>query len=278
MISHANPIPAFYAPPGRVFFMTLAPAGAYDNRRKGCGMGARKAFTLVELLVVVAIIALLATIIAPSLRRATFMTRLSVCAAHQHAFGSVANLYASDHRQFYPRQDLAGTGRNLWDVSNDFYGLRHDYDMPHEMFFCPTTPRDFVEKRYNHYGWFKLIGYMYWVPRRFGSIIAPPDPGDTNHVVLDTEVFRGPISAVDRHLGANPLLTDVVGIGQGLAQGDLRTVNLARERPPGLTSTSAHQFHGLVELSNQVYGDGHVRTVPGNEIRVRYLGNWWNFR
>ena len=241
-------------------------------------MGARRAFTLVELLVVVAIIALLVSILAPSLRRATYLTRLSVCAANQHAFGSIANLYASDHRQFYPRQDLGGTGRNLWDVSNDFYNLRHEYNMPHEMFFCPTAPRDFVETGYDQYGWFKLIGYMYWVPRKFGGIVAPPDPGDTNHVVLDTEVFRGPISAVDRYLSANPLLTDVVGISQGAAPADLTSVNLARESPPGLTATSAHQWQGLVELSNQVYGDGHVRAVPGEEIRVRYLGNWWNFR
>ncbi len=60
-------------------------------------MHARRAFTLVELLVVVAIIALLIAILLPALKQAKETAQIVKCASHQRSIGIAMSLYASDH-------------------------------------------------------------------------------------------------------------------------------------------------------------------------------------
>ena len=62
----------------------------------------RAAFTLVELLVVVAIIALLTALLLPSLNRARFVTRLSVCGGNLRQIGVGAFSYATANKGYYP--------------------------------------------------------------------------------------------------------------------------------------------------------------------------------
>ncbi len=61
----------------------------------------RKAFTLVELLVVVAILALLLAIVSPSLSRAKDLARAAVCGANLHAQGVALQLYVT-RTGYYP--------------------------------------------------------------------------------------------------------------------------------------------------------------------------------
>ncbi|MHC4718208.1 MAG: type II secretion system protein [Planctomycetota bacterium] len=67
------------------------------SRRKG------KAFTLVELLVVVAILALLITILMPSLNRAKVLAQTTICQTKLHNIGRAAMLYAADNNDMVPR-------------------------------------------------------------------------------------------------------------------------------------------------------------------------------
>ncbi len=62
-----------------------------------------RAFTLVELLVVVAIIALLVSILLPSLGRAKAVTRMVMCQTNLNAIGKAAFLYASNNDDYIPR-------------------------------------------------------------------------------------------------------------------------------------------------------------------------------
>jgi prepilin-type N-terminal cleavage/methylation domain-containing protein len=61
------------------------------------------AFTLVELLVVVSIIALLVAILLPSLRRAREQAKLTVCGSHLKQLGAAIHLYAVDYSGMIPR-------------------------------------------------------------------------------------------------------------------------------------------------------------------------------
>lgn len=58
------------------------------------------AFTLIEVLVVVAIIALLIAILLPSLRRARDGARATVCGCNLHQLGVAQVMYASEHKDY----------------------------------------------------------------------------------------------------------------------------------------------------------------------------------
>lgn len=64
---------------------------------------ARRAFTLVELLVVVSIIALLVSILLPSLRGARDQAKLLKCGTNLAIFGKALNIYASEYQDYVPR-------------------------------------------------------------------------------------------------------------------------------------------------------------------------------
>ncbi len=70
----------------------------------------RHAFTLVELLVTIAVIALLAAILVPVLSKARESSRKSVCQTNLRQISTAFSLYACDHEGFYP----CNGDPNLW--------------------------------------------------------------------------------------------------------------------------------------------------------------------
>jgi len=77
-----------------------------------------RGFTLVELLVVVAIIALLVTILMPSLKRAKVLALRAVCEVNLHHIGTGCSLYAMENNGFFPHAD----GIYMGDTRNVFHG------------------------------------------------------------------------------------------------------------------------------------------------------------
>lgn len=67
------------------------------------------AFTLIEVLVVVAIVALLITLAVPSLLTAREKTRLIICQSNQRSVAFAWHAYLKDHRDRLPRGYLTGT-------------------------------------------------------------------------------------------------------------------------------------------------------------------------
>lgn len=67
---------------------------------------AHHGFTLVELLVVVAIIALLIAILLPVLGKAKEAARVVQCASHLRGQGTATMMFAQDHNGYLPKQDV----------------------------------------------------------------------------------------------------------------------------------------------------------------------------
>ena len=68
----------------------------------------RSAFTLIELLIVVSIIALLLAMLIPSLRRARDLAKLSVCATNLSQLGVAITVYAEQNRDRIPHSPACG--------------------------------------------------------------------------------------------------------------------------------------------------------------------------
>ncbi len=121
----------------------------------------RGAFTLIEVLVVVAIIALLAAILLPSLARARAQARSTVCVTHERQIGTAMNVFSIEHRGRVPR----GLSRhpasgNLSKPPNwlrmivRMFGDKRNYEenfnrVPverHEVFSCPARSAEYGKK------------------------------------------------------------------------------------------------------------------------------------
>ena len=101
----------------------------------------RKAFTLIEMLVVIAIIAILAGLLMPALTRARKEARKTHCLNNQKQVGIYLAMYATDHRGRYPSvswPDVGGLGRR-YDSSMSIAQLWPDYADNQELFHCLMT-------------------------------------------------------------------------------------------------------------------------------------------
>ena len=96
--------------------------------------GSRRAFTLIELLIVIAIIAILAGILVPALHSAKKKARQSLCLSNLRQLAQGCRMYQDTYNEFYPG----------WLSS-----LANDYTISDpKLFVCPEDP----DKENNKWG------------------------------------------------------------------------------------------------------------------------------
>ena len=116
----------------------------------------KKSFSLVEMLVVIAIIAILLTFLLPGLGKARAQARSAQCSAQMHQIGLANQMYLSDNSNYYsPKKYQVGTYYDSGDykernannyLSSDgagYYGtntyLDYQYIQKKETFICPSS-------------------------------------------------------------------------------------------------------------------------------------------
>lgn len=89
-------------------------------------------FTLIEVLVVVAIIALLVAILIPSLQKARWQAKVSACQARLHDLGNAFQMYANTYKGYFP---LTASSTN-----DNFCALWRGRFLPDpNVLICPAT-------------------------------------------------------------------------------------------------------------------------------------------
>ena len=142
-----------------------------------------KAFTLVELLVVVGIIALLVTMLMPTLGRAMELARRSMCGANLNTIGKGIHIYMTEHEKFPLLHkwgnvtDVLEDEEELWDLSEHCmqnFWLLIKYGTSDKALQCPSD-RDYEERQpeegeeLEKYGWVKKENFSFGIHKPYDN-------------------------------------------------------------------------------------------------------------
>jgi prepilin-type N-terminal cleavage/methylation domain-containing protein/prepilin-type processing-associated H-X9-DG protein len=220
--------------------------------RPPCRANRRAAFTLIEMLVVVAIISLLVSILTPSLSRARQQAKSAVCLTRLSEFMKGLVMYSSDHQYLlpplqYPVEETENAARHGWAEALYAY-LYSDQNFARD--------QDYPVQR-NRGGAYEL-----WVCKE-----AIPMTDSTGHYrPYEVSWLRGSLERIPARLplltDANPLVTD---------PNDVELSYIPRERIAGLEG-EAYIDERHYGGANYAFNDGHAERNVG--LKERLAEDW----
>lgn len=235
-----------------------------------------RAFTLVELLVVVAVIALLVSVLLPALAGARRAARAAACLANIRSLGLVHALYADDHRGCFADAGLPHGGGGdparsfvavLGAVSGEALPLRSPGD---RSLFWPVEQGGAGRTQSGHPRR-TSYGMNNWLSRSYAPGLLPGEPFDRLHKVprpSGTVVFLQMAEegsfAVSDHVHA-----------EGWSPGPI-------DAPPALASAQVktHAWGGppraWASVSNFAFLDGHAAGIAFRDVFESAARNRFN--
>ncbi len=257
-------------------------------------MKGKKAFTLVELLVVIAVIALLLSILIPALRLARDQAMRASCSNNIYQHLLALTMYADEHQGKLPVQE---GGYWIWDVSYETaniqlknlgidvtkYDLGPGEDIPVQpIFYCPANP---MHRRYMDVAWsfainpsappgqrgYRVTGYLilWWGDNWSGAGIEYGEDEPAKNFLRRIDV-KQPSKA---ELVLDVTMSDTAN----WPAGDYPDGNFAQIMcggMPGVYGNPDSSSHVLTERKaaggNIGFADSHVEWRPFNKMRRRH--------
>ncbi len=215
-----------------------------------------RGFTLVELLVVIGIIALLMSMLLPSLAKARQSAQKAACASNMRQIGIAMNMFANEHDGRLP--DI-GTDSSAGDPENSpswIYTLAKYLGDVDAVRICPADPKadERLANRATSYALNSYCTHEFWggKPPKMTKLKPPSET-----IVLFTLSDQRGSAATEDHIHS-------IGWFSGFGQSNWDRI-IADIQP---NRFGGKRFGDTVGSANYLYADGHVDAIPASQIKA----------